>query len=409
LSRLKALDGLRALAVIAVLASHTLPRAHGGFLGVDVFFVLSGYLITSLLIKEYEAHGRIDFAGFYRRRVARLFPAYLLMIALAIPLMIGPLRGVGTWPWQEIVAASAVYGANWAQAFDVDHMGPLLHTWSLSVEEQFYLFWPISFVLLIRFRRSLVAWLSGAALITVVVRAVGWQLHPGLWPYFATFTHGDGLLVGALIAVLMAPRSRTRRSASAGAPDAVPTGRRARPRPQRPASALARMLLADRYSGPFAWIGAAVLAPAMLVLTMTDGATYWFGLTGSALATGLMVRHLVISSSSPMARLLSLPPLVAIGRVSYGLYLYHMPIFMLVQSRHLGFATVLLLESGGTAVITVASWYLVEQPAQRWVTRRWPRETTRPAPSVTAAPGYPPVASLAHEPQTRPTGLPLSA
>ncbi|HEX2809218.1 MAG TPA: acyltransferase family protein, partial [Kineosporiaceae bacterium] len=86
LSRLKPLDGMRALAVLAVLASHTSERATGGFLGVDVFFVLSGYLITSLLIKEWRATGRIDFAAFYRRRLARLAPAYLLLLAIAIPL-----------------------------------------------------------------------------------------------------------------------------------------------------------------------------------------------------------------------------------------------------------------------------------------------------------------------------------
>jgi len=86
LGRRKPLDGVRAIAVLAVVASHTFPRAEGGFLGVDVFFVLSGYLITSLLIKERAFAGRIDFVGFYRRRVARLAPAYLLMLAIAVPI-----------------------------------------------------------------------------------------------------------------------------------------------------------------------------------------------------------------------------------------------------------------------------------------------------------------------------------
>jgi peptidoglycan/LPS O-acetylase OafA/YrhL len=338
--RLRALDGLRALAVIAVLASHTLNRAEGGFLGVDVFFVLSGYLITSLLIREHDISGRIDYAAFYRRRAARLVPAYLLMLAVTVPLMAGPLRDAASMGVPAAVASSAFYLANWAQAADVDHLGPLMHTWSLSVEEQFYLLWPACFVLLTRRTRRPARWVAGATVVAVVARAVGWAVHPGTWPYFTSVTHGDGLLIGALVAMFLARRDRC---------------------------------AADRFTGTLAWAAAAMIGAEMLVMTIDGGPTYFWGLTLAALASAALVRHLVAAPDGAMARLLSPAPLVAVGRVSYGLYLYHLPVFMLVQQWHLGMGPTLILEIGATSAITAFSWFTVEQPTQRWIARRWPR------------------------------------
>jgi peptidoglycan/LPS O-acetylase OafA/YrhL len=227
-----------------LVASHTFPRAEGGFLGVDVFFVLSGYLITSLLIKERAFTGRTDFVGFYRRRVARLAPAYLLMLALTVPMMLGRLAGQAAWPVPMAVDSGA--------------LGPLHHTWSLSIEEQFYLIWPIVFVTVMRRSRPLRSWLGGAAVLSAVIRAVGWWLVPGIWPYFATVTHADGFLIGCLVAVLLGGKQSAASPLSATAGGA---GRRRGVR--RPA--------VGQSAG---WAAATVLAGLMLVSRIeVDGRT----------------------------------------------------------------------------------------------------------------------------------------
>ena len=342
--RIGSLDGLRALAVLVVLASHAFAWAHGGFLGVDVFFVLSGYLITSLLISERDRTGRIHYAGFYRRRVARLAPAYLLMLVIAVPIMVGPLRDTVLIPVPWAIAVTAFYSANWAGVVNIDTLGPIIHTWSLSIEEQFYLFWPVSFVALSRGRRSLVRWLVVLIAAVVLMRAVGRLATHGVWPYVATFTHCDGLLAGALLAVLLARRTTT---------------------------------AADvRRSGRVAWVGAGIVLVLMAWLSVESDATYLIGLTLGAAATVGMVWHLVVVPDGLMARLLSWRPLVFIGRISYGLYLYHLPIFQLVQSWQLGFFPTVGLEAGGTLAVSVASWFLLERPVQRLVARRWPHRPT---------------------------------
>ena len=339
--RIAALDGLRAIAVLAVLASLAFPRAHGGFLGVDVFFVLSGYLITSLLISERARTGRLHFAGFYRRRVARLAPAYVTMLVLATPIMLGPLRDRVLVPVPWAIAITAIYSANWAAAVNIDMLGPIQHTWSLSIEEQFYLLWPITFLWLTRRHRSVARWLVIAICAVVAMRAAGRLITGGIWPYVATITHCDGLLAGALLAVVLA---------------------------RRPATEADR-----RRSRPLAWAGVAVLGVLMAWLSVESTATYLVGLTVAVWATVAIVWHVVIGAPGWICRILSLRWLVGIGRISYGLYLYHMPIFQLVQSRHVGYLPTASLEFGSTAVIAVGSWFLVEKPVQRWVARRWRR------------------------------------
>jgi peptidoglycan/LPS O-acetylase OafA/YrhL len=353
IGRRKPLDGVRAIAVLAVVASHTFLRAEGGFLGVDVFFVLSGYLITSLLLKERARTGRIDFIGFYRRRVARLAPAYMLMLAVAVPMMLGPLAAQTVWPVPLAVGVTLIYAGNWANLINPDALGPLLHTWSLSIEEQFYLIWPIVFVTLLRRSRSLTGWLTAAAATGIVARAVGWWLVPGVWPYFASVTHGDGLLIGCLVAVLLSRRN----------PDSIESGTGAPSRAALPMS-----------WEPAAWMAGAVLAGLMLVSRVDSGWTYTVGLTLAAGCTAVMIRHLAVAEDGPMVRALSWGPLVAIGRASYGLYLYHVPVFHLFGAMSLGYVTTIVLQCSVSAALTALSWYLVEQPAQRWVQRRRPRQ-----------------------------------
>jgi len=338
MGRIVALDGLRGVAVLAVLASHAFGWAHGGFLGVDVFFVLSGYLITTLLLVERRRTGRFDVLDFYRRRIARLAPAYLLMLIVAVPIMAWPLAGVAHWPLPLAVAATATYVANWANVADVDALGPILHTWSLAVEEQFYLFWPATFTLLSGGRRSLKRWLAAAITVVVVLRLVGWLVVPGIWPYFATVTHADGLLSGCLLAVLLAG------------------GR--------------RLPVSDRWSAGAAAAGVGALVVMAATLGIESGATYLVGLTLAAAATTAVVHHLVTRPGGLLGRVLEFGPLAWVGRVSYGLYLFHMPLFQLVQHGRLGFVPTTLLEFGGTFALAAGSWYAVERPVQGWARRR---------------------------------------
>lgn len=320
-----------------------------------MFFVLSGYLITSLLLTEWNSAGRISFTGFYLRRVARLAPAYLLMIALTVPLMLGPLHTGELLPAPVAAGLSAVYAANWADAVHANGMGPLEHTWSLSVEEQFYLLWPVAMVALVRRRRSLARWLAAAVVVMAVGRFVWWATTHSLWPFFATFTRGDGLLVGCLLAVLL------RRAAGAGR----------------------AALLAPAASRAAAWAGVVVLGALMATSSIYATSTYAVGLTAAGLATAAVVHHVVTDPRARLARWLSWRPLTGVGRVSYGVYLFHLPLFMLVWTLRLPSVAALALQFGLLAALTTASWFLLERPVQRWARRR--PVTAPAAPAAPAA------------------------
>jgi peptidoglycan/LPS O-acetylase OafA/YrhL len=316
------------------MAFHTSPAAHGGFLGVDVFFVISGYLITTLLLREWSRTGGIDLRAFYLRRALRLGPALLFMLLITIPLILTTLRGTMEISPVTAVASVLLYVANWANVVVNAGTGPLTHTWSLSIEEQFYLIWPLVLIAVLA-RRGRPPATALAALIGVVVLArwICWDLTHGGWIYYATTSHCDGLLLGALLAVVL--------------------DRRAQDAPALPGSTAA------------AWIGLAGLAGLASVLRIDGDATFQYGLVLVAVCSALVVQHLVTSDDGPLIRLLSFRPLAAVGLVSYGLYLYHFPVFQAVQHQHFGRLKQHSLELGITAVLTVFSWFVVEKPALR--------------------------------------------
>ncbi|HLY66186.1 MAG TPA: acyltransferase, partial [Chloroflexota bacterium] len=166
-----ALDGIRGAAVLAVMLFHFgAPFDQGGFLGVDAFFVLSGFLITSLLVEEWARNAGISFRGFYLRRALRLLPALLVMLlgAGAVAATIAPPEmREGTW---RGIAVTLLYVANWQKVFSDQSVGVLGHTWSLSIEEQFYILWPPLLCLLLRRRLSL-RWLTAIAAALAVTSA----------------------------------------------------------------------------------------------------------------------------------------------------------------------------------------------------------------------------------------------
>ena len=341
-----ALDGLRGAAVVAVVAFHFgwLP---GGWLGVDAFFTLSGFLITSLLLAEAGAagDGRIDLRSFWRRRVRRLQPAALVAVAAIVataPWWAPP--GTGASVWREALAALgsvANWQALWARHPYAAGSAPSAfeHFWSLAIEEQFYVVWPLVLVALAAWRRCdrrTVAIVAGAGTL------LSWStlaLHHGALQraYLGTDGRIGSILLGCALAAALPLRRDRVIGPAAG-----------RQSPTLPLVALVALWIAGGWPPHLAL---AVLLP-----------------VHAALTAFVLVRP---------ARLLEWRPLVALGRVSYGLYLWHWPVLVLVTPERLGanWLATDVVRVAITAVCTAASWYLVEHPIR--VGRIIPR--TRPA------------------------------
>ena len=229
-ARNPALDGLRGVAVAAVVVNHLRPHAlPGGWLGVDIFFVLSGYLITTLLLREHEQRGRLDLGRFYSRRARRLLPAlFLLLGVVAVVARFSPdepgftgLRGDGF--------AALGYVANWrfiatgASYFNTFAPSPLRHLWSLAVEEQFYLLWPLVLILVLRRHGPRAVGVTAVVLALASATAMAVMYGSGAHIsriYFGTDTHAHSVLIGCALAAIgprpAAPAGRRRRGAARG-------------------------------------------------------------------------------------------------------------------------------------------------------------------------------------------------
>jgi peptidoglycan/LPS O-acetylase OafA/YrhL len=333
-----ALTGLRGVGVLLVMWLHaafgTRWSLPGGFLGVDLFFVLSGFLITRLLVAELEAQGRIDLRAFYARRALRLLPALgvTLVLVWVLRLVVGPVGG----NLVSSTLATVLYVANWLQVVDPTATGYLDHTWSLAIEEQFYLAWP--FLLAVALRRGvtparLARWTALAVVAVLVGRWAAYAWHPGspvsgykLY-YTNTFTRADSLLAGSTLG-LLAPSAWKRVALLA------------------PLGAVAFAVLVDM---------ARLRAPFLLE----------WGLTASAIS-GLALVAAAASHSGPVEWLLARKPLVAVGEISYGLYLYHLPIVLALSTTDLETGPRIVLCFLLPFVMAVASYRLVERPALRY-------------------------------------------
>jgi peptidoglycan/LPS O-acetylase OafA/YrhL len=350
LAHLPALDGIRALAVGLVIAYHLeIDVVRGGFMGVDLFFVLSGFLITTLLLREHARSGAIDFVGFWLRRARRLLPAvFLLLAAVAVAAAWASPFDRDQLRWDILSALG--YVANWrfiaaGQSYFQEFAAPspVQHLWSLAIEEQFYLVWPV----IVLAAMSVAAWgrRAAAAVVLTLVAAIAAsavaqamtfdEMDPTV-AYFATHTRSHELLVGALAAVLL---ERSPRFAGA-----------VRPLASGIAPAALAMIL-----------GFAAL--------MSDvSSAYYFGgsLAFSLAAAALIVAVSVRSSGRETwtARLLSRRPLPAIGAISYGLYLWHWPMILWLTPASTGVdgPVLAVLRVAVTLAVAGASFVLVEQP-----------------------------------------------
>jgi len=347
--RAPGLDGVRALAVLAVMAFHEgIPGALGGYLGVDIFFVLSGYLITDLLVAQRaRRRGRMDLRGFWTRRARRLLPALAVLlvtvtaaVAVIEPGQLGALR--------PALGAAATYSSNWYQALHhVSYFAafgppaPLQHLWSLAIEEQFYLVWPLilGLVLLLaetRRARASIAWAGAAASALLMALLYTPGADPSL-VYYGTDTHATALLVGSAIALT------------------CPLARMVTAPPE-----LARRL---DFIG---MAGLAVLAWAVGHFPGADPAVYPAGLIIAALAAA----GLTLAAAAPgtISSLLSLPPLRWLGLRSYGIYLWHWPVIALtvaVLGRQPGNAWLWIIEAAAAIGLAAASWKWIETPILR--------------------------------------------
>ncbi len=378
---LPGLDGMRALAVVAVMIYHANSRwLSGGFLGVDVFFVISGYLITLLLMAERERTGRVNIVEFWKRRARRLLPALFVMLFLLLVYTtffksdtLGKLRGD--------LLGGLLYVSNWYQIWvgqgysATGDFAPLRHLWSLGVEEQFYLVWPIVMMLILRrggTRKvaTTARWLVVAALAVTVVTAV--LYHGGrigecdvtpeaYWTirgrcvskadglYLSTVTRSSGLLLGSAFAMVWRPVAIMR----------------------GPLRHKARLLDLSALIG----LAALGLLCWRIDFITPNGASPWL-FRGGLLLTGtatLFVIAAVTHRRTLTSRLLGNPVLNWVGTRSYGLYLYHWPIYQVI--RKIAGNTLSLRQFAvamiATGLLTELSYRFIETPIRHRQVGRW--------------------------------------
>jgi peptidoglycan/LPS O-acetylase OafA/YrhL/lysophospholipase L1-like esterase len=358
-----ALDGIRGLAVLGVVVFHAgVTWLPGGFLGVSTFFTLSGFLITSLLLTEELRTGTIDLPRFWAHRIRRLLPAALLAVVLAA-VAVAALAGTGAQlrDFRGDGLAALGYVANWrfiaaersyAELFDAP--SPLLHFWSLAIEEQFYLLFPPLALLLAKvgrgsrrvFAGGLVALLASSSALPRLLD-FGADRH-----YYGTDARAAELLVGALLAVALVGRPvRNLGLGRAG-----------------------RLVLGVA--------GVTALAAMAVTWTRTDQLDAWVsagGLALYALGSATLIAA-AFDPDSPVGVLLGSWPLRALGRISYGVYLFHWPIFWLLAPPHTALSTParLVVGTAVTLVLATLSARYVEEPIRRG---RWPRRNDLPRPA----------------------------
>jgi peptidoglycan/LPS O-acetylase OafA/YrhL len=351
---LPGLDGLRAIAIIGVLLYHAgIDWVPGGFLGVDVFFVLSGFLITSLILEEYDRAGRIDFRRFYIRRARRLLPAvFVLLIAVGIAVLLFYRDALSAF--REDALATLLYVNNWwyvvvdQSYFESIGRPPLLkHLWSLSVEEQFYLIWPAVALLLVRRGgRPLVRRIALALALASTVWMAYLAIRGG-YPidadpsraYFGTDSHIMGLLIGAALATVWRP------------------GRLSADVPRS-----ARILVTS--------IGVAMIVVVAGFYLFVGEFTPWL-YRGGFLVLAIFTAVLIAAAThpaSPLGAILGVGVLRYLGRRSYGIYLWHWPIFMVTRpgidvpwSEPVAF----VIRLAATLLIAEVSYRLIEMPVRR--------------------------------------------
>ncbi|SDD09348.1 Peptidoglycan/LPS O-acetylase OafA/YrhL, contains acyltransferase and SGNH-hydrolase domains [Sanguibacter gelidistatuariae] len=369
--RIHGLDSLRALAVLAVVTYHLAPGLlPGGFVGVDVFFVLSGFLITTLLVRERVQTGRVSLRRFWTRRARRLLPA-MVTVVVACTATAGLLGGDVLVGIRSQVMGALTFASNWVYiaqgASYSSDLSPQLFAnfWSLAVEEQFYLFWPLVLLAVFTIRRSRTAGLVVTG--TFAVASAVWmavRYDPLFDPsrvYFGTDTHLFGLMAGAFFALWFAPRSPLVRDV-AGAAEVLDDAPRAERTGARWTAPLARLFAvpARRRGARLALGAASAVGLVWLSFTLSVDApsAYRGGLVLASLFTVGLIAFVV--RSQPLTRRCEVAPLRWVGVRSYGLYLWHWPLLVLVSqvmgADHPGHGSPWLVVAVTLALTVAAAW-----------------------------------------------------
>ncbi|MHB1710637.1 MAG: acyltransferase family protein [Acidimicrobiales bacterium] len=361
-----ALDGIRALSILGIMANHGgFEWAAGGIISVNVFFVLSGFLITMLLMKEWTRSGTIRLRAFWARRARRLLPAlFVLLGGMALYALFlapggtqGSLRADGLSTlfyvanWHDIISGQSYFA-------QVSAPSPLLQTWTLSIEEQFYLVWPLIVLGLLKWRRSprllLVVTVAGAVASAAEMAIL---FHPHMDPsrlYFGTDTRAQDILVGAVVALVM--------------------------RERKPASTRA---------GRIGWSWIAIMAVGIFawewsMIGPTPSLPYLGGFLLADATVGLVIIGVTQAPCGLLARALSVTPLTFVGRISYGLYLWHWPIFLALDHARTGLDSwsLFALRCAASFAAAIVSWFVVETPVRRMTFGSWRSWTWVPAGAV---------------------------
>lgn len=363
-----ALDGLRGVAVLAVIAHHG-GYLTGGYLGVDLFFVLSGFLITSLMLAEQDRTGTVDRGAFWARRARRLLPAsWLVITVVTVVASIGATTAELADLRRDALGA-VFYVENWVQAsINADYWdrftapSPFRHFWSLAIEEQFYILWPLAFAGIVALARRVrdrfdTARLLGAFAVAAACGsyALGmWRFNPGVATtglYYGTFTRVGAIFAGVAVAAVQHRFSQLGdrpRFNSEGVParSPRPTGWGREAAALLAGGVLVTMWATVEGTSPFLWRGGLALA----------------GLAAAALIA-------LFGSTAPprSAALLRNPVLMWFGEISYGLYLWHWPIFVAVDTDRTGLAGPGLFAArcALSLLAAVASFYLLERPIRQ--------------------------------------------
>lgn len=358
--RIAALDGVRAVALLIIMAYHFgVGWLGGGFFSLDIFYVLSGYLITGLLLSEYQKRGGIKLSAFWLRRARRLLPA-LLVVLVVVTLFVRFEEPTGLYPDFKMDALSSLfYFSNWWQIHTSGNyfvatgpVSPLTHTWSLSVEEQFYAIWPLVVLAVLRLTRTFASAVRALLIVSVVGAAASAVEMAILYSptvdvtrlYFGTDTHAQSILIGAAMACVLT-MVQMRRAETGMAPVAL-----------------------NRWAGGLlVAVGAAGIAGA-LSLTHFENGTSSFDYRGGFALSGLSAVATILAAvcvpRGPVSRGLSLRPLVWLGTISYGAYLWHYPVYVYLDAERTGLSgiSLLALRFAATIAFATASFYLIERP-----------------------------------------------
>ncbi|MBN3526965.1 acyltransferase family protein [Paenibacillus apiarius] len=355
------LDGLRALAVLAVIIYHIDPGwLPGGYLGVGVFFVLSGYLVTDIVIAAWQRTHRLDLKDFWIRRSRRLLPAMLVMLVAVVAWITIMDKSLIPSVKGDVLAA-LLYSSNWRLIFHqvsyFDHFGPqspFIHMWSLAVEGQFYLIWPLLLAIAFRYAPKrghlFAATLAGAA---ISCAAMVIMYDPGTDPsrvYFGTDTRAFALLFGAALAILW-PSARLNTGIS------------------RPSRIMIEVI---------GWSGLLVVIEMFFLMNRYDDMLYRGGFVLLSIAASLVVAAVAHPASS-LSRLLSWRALRWIGVRSYGIYLWHYPVIVLTNpADRRGEADWMLAvaQIALSMMLAAISWRYIEEPVRRGKLGSWRRQIT---------------------------------